>query len=52
MRLQAERKHITSCIKMVAYQAESDLPALVRPHYARADAEGADADYKRPSEFS
>jgi hypothetical protein len=40
MRLQAERKHITSCIKMVAYQAESDLLALVRPHYARADAEG------------
>ncbi len=25
---------------MVAYQAESDLLALVRPHYARADAEG------------
>ncbi len=25
---------------MVAYQAESDLLALVRPHYARADDEG------------
>ena len=25
---------------MVAYQAESDLLALVRPHYARADQEG------------
>ena len=27
-------------IKMVAYQAESDLLALLRPHYARADQEG------------
>ncbi len=27
-------------IKMVAYQAESDLVALLRPHYARADQEG------------
>jgi hypothetical protein len=25
---------------MVAYQAESDLLALLRPHYARADQEG------------
>lgn len=40
MRLSRERKHLTNCIKMVAYQAESDLLALVRPHYARADQEG------------
>ena len=26
--------------KMIAYQAESDLLALLRPHYARADHEG------------
>ena len=40
MRLSQERKHLTNCIKMVAYQAESDLLALLRPHYARADEEG------------
>ena len=40
MRLSRERKHLTNCIKMVAYQAESDLLALMRPHYARADEEG------------
>lgn len=40
VRLSRERKHLTSCIKMVAYQVESDLLAFVRPHYARADQEG------------
>jgi len=40
VRLAGERKHLSDCIKMVAYQAESDLLALVRPHYARADQEG------------
>ncbi len=40
MRLSRERKHLRNCIKMVAYQAESDLLALLRPHYARADEEG------------
>jgi hypothetical protein len=35
-----ERKHLTDIIKMVAYQAGSDLLALLRPHYARADQEG------------
>lgn len=40
VRLSRERKHLTNCIRMVAYQAESDLLALVRPHYARADQEG------------
>ena len=40
VRLSRERKHLTNCIKMVAYQAESDLLALLRPHYARADEEG------------
>lgn len=40
MRLSRERHHLTNCIKMVAYQAESELLALLRPHYARADEEG------------
>ena len=40
MRLMRERAHLMNCIKMVAYQAESDLLALLRPHYARADEEG------------
>jgi len=40
VRLSRERKHLTNCIKMVAYQAESDLLAVLRPHYARADDEG------------
>ena len=30
-----ERKHLTDIIKMVVYQAESDLRALLRPHFAR-----------------
>ena len=40
VRLSAERKLLTDHIKMVAYQAESELLALLRPHYARADQEG------------
>jgi hypothetical protein len=40
VRLATERKHLTDLIKMIAYQAESDLLALLRPHYARAEQEG------------
>lgn len=40
VRLATERKHLTDLIKMVAYQAESDLLTLLRPHYKRADQEG------------
>ena len=40
VKLATERKHLTNLIKMVAFQAESDLLALLRPHYARADDEG------------
>jgi transposase len=40
VRLATERKHLTDIIKMIAYQAESDLLALLRSHYARADQEG------------
>ena len=40
VKLATERKHLTDVIKMVAYQAESDLVTLLRPHYARVDQEG------------
>jgi transposase len=40
VKLATERKHLTDIIKMIAYQTESDLLALLRPHYARADQEG------------
>jgi transposase len=40
VKLATERKHLTDIIKMVAYQAESDLIALLRPHFARVDQEG------------
>jgi len=43
VKLATERKHLTDIIKMVAYQAESDLLALMRPHYARAGSRGANA---------
>lgn len=40
VKLATERKHLTNLIKMVAFQAESDLLALLKPHYARSDEEG------------
>ena len=40
LKLATERKHLTNIIKMVAYQAESDLFALISPHYARCQDEG------------
>jgi len=40
VKLATERKHLTDIIKMVAYQVESDLLALLRSHYARVDQEG------------
>ena len=40
VKLAPERKHLTNLIKMVAYQAESDLLRLVATHYRRADDEG------------
>lgn len=39
-RLRCEKKHLTDLIKMVAYQAETDLLSLIRSDYARADDEG------------
>lgn len=40
VKLAPERKHLTNLIKMLAYQAESDLLRLVVPHYRRAGQEG------------
>jgi prepilin-type processing-associated H-X9-DG protein len=40
VKLAVERKHLTDLIKMVAYQAESDLLRLVAPHYRRLEDEG------------
>ena len=40
VRLSTERKHLTNCLKMVAYQAESELVRLVGEHYKRAEDEG------------
>ncbi len=40
VKLDPERKFLTNLIKLVAYQAESDLVRLVAPHYKRTDQEG------------
>jgi DNA-binding CsgD family transcriptional regulator len=40
LKLAFERKHLTDLLKMVAYQAESDLLRLLAPHYKRAEDEG------------
>jgi hypothetical protein len=40
MRLAPERQHLMNLIKMLAYQAESDLVAMIQPHYRRAAQEG------------
>ena len=40
VKLSTERKHLTNVLKLVAYQIESDLLNLIRPHYARAEEEG------------
>ena len=40
VKLATERKHLTNLIKMLAFQAESDLLAFLRQHYARSDEEG------------
>lgn len=39
VQLAAERKHITNVIKLVAYQAETDLVLRITPRYRRADDE-------------
>jgi transposase len=39
VQLAAERQHLTSVLKMLAFQAETDLVRRVAPHYRRADDE-------------
>jgi prepilin-type processing-associated H-X9-DG protein len=40
IKLATERKHLTNLLRMVAYQAESDLCRLIAPHYKRHLEEG------------
>jgi DNA-binding CsgD family transcriptional regulator len=40
VKLAPEIQHLTNLIKMVAYQAESDLLRMVAPYYRRVDDEG------------
>ena len=40
VKLAPERQHLTNILKMVAYQAESDLVRRLHPHYRRAEEEG------------
>lgn len=40
IKLATERKHLTNVIKMLAYQAESDLLTLLSPHFFRTEDEG------------
>jgi len=40
VRLAPERQHLINVLKMVAYQAESDLVSRIEPHYRRAHQEG------------
>src|SRR5216684_978462 len=40
VKLSTERKHLTNVLKMVAYQIESELLELIRPHYKRVEDEG------------
>ncbi len=40
VKLSTERKHLTNIIKMLAYQAESDLLSFISSHYARCSDEG------------
>lgn len=40
VKLAPERKHLTNLIKMVAYQAETELVRAVAPHYRRVADEG------------
>ena len=39
VKLAPERKHLTDVVKIVAYQAETDLVRRITPHYHRADDE-------------
>lgn len=40
IKLATQKKHLSNVIKLVAYQAESELARLIASHYRRADLEG------------
>jgi hypothetical protein len=40
IKLATQKKHLTNVIKLVAYQAESEMVRLLFPHYRRAQLEG------------
>jgi prepilin-type processing-associated H-X9-DG protein len=40
IKLATQKKHLTNVIKLVAYQAESEMVRLISPHYRRAQLEG------------
>jgi len=40
VKLEVERKHLTDILKMLAYQAESDLLRMLAPAYRRVEQEG------------
>ena len=40
IKLATQKKHLSNVIKLVAYQAESELARLIAPHYRRAQPEG------------
>jgi hypothetical protein len=40
VKLATERQHLSNLLKMVAYQAESELVRRIGPHYRRAEQEG------------
>ena len=40
IKLATQKKHLTNVIKLVAYQAESEMVRLLSPHYRRAQLEG------------
>jgi hypothetical protein len=40
IKLATQRKHLTNVLKLVAYQAESELVRALAPHYARIEEEG------------
>jgi hypothetical protein len=40
IKLATQKKHLSNVIKLVAYQAESELARLIAPHYRRAQLEG------------
>jgi prepilin-type processing-associated H-X9-DG protein len=40
IKLATQKKHLSNVVKLVAYQAESELARLIAPHYQRADLEG------------